>query len=108
MEGRKSWWDLFLQESENDTSPPLKAMTYEDGKLNLKIPHEITNKMVENGQLSLVGKLLGTRPNIDAIRKWAKFRWKVKGSMDIITMPNNYMMFIFGNEEYKDYILISQ
>ena len=99
------WRDLFTQEAKLASGPPLCATMENDGKLKLKIPKAITDQTADRGRLSLVGKVHGARPNIDDVRKWARFKWKIKGSLNIIAMANDYFLFVFSNEEDRDSIL---
>lgn len=85
--------------------PPLEATVKENGSLYMKIPCKIMDQIVERGKLSLVGKLQGVRLNIDLVQRWEKFKWRLRGNMDIISMLNDYMMFIFSYAEDRDFVL---
>lgn len=107
MERQKPWRELFSREEKINTRPPLQATWDLNGKLHLKVPRIVTNQIVKRGRLSLIGKVEGARPNIDDVRKWTKLKWKLKGSLDIIALPNDYLLFVFRNEEDQNDILSS-
>lgn len=73
----------------------------------MKFPHSIIDQTTKRGRLSLIDKVQGVRPNIDDIRRWEKLKWKLRGILDIISLPNDYMLFIFGNKEDQNEILSS-
>lgn len=66
---------------------------------------KITNQIVERGHFNLVGKLHGVRPNIDLILKGVKLHWNRKGNIEIIALPNDYMIFLFNTMKDRDYVL---
>lgn len=80
-----------------DIDPPLQAMVSQDEKLKLKISCVIRDQKTRRGRLSLIKKIHEARPNIDDIRRWAKFKWKLQGNLYMIALPNNYMLFVFNN-----------
>ncbi|XP_059066415.1 uncharacterized protein LOC131857723 [Cryptomeria japonica] len=49
--------------------------------------------------LSLVGKFMGPRPNIDLVRDFAKKKWCLKGQIEITAMPKGFFSFAFSCEE---------
>ncbi|XP_059071415.1 uncharacterized protein LOC131866220 [Cryptomeria japonica] len=49
--------------------------------------------------LSLVRKFMGTRPNTDVVRSFAKRRWHLKGQIEITAMAKGFFSFVFSCEE---------
>lgn len=108
MQKQKPWREHFSQDAKVDTRPPTTGYDRErDGKLKLRIPQEVTNQTMARGHSILIGKVQGARSNIDDFRRWTKFKWKFRGSLDIIALPNDYVLFIFGTEEGRNEILSS-
>lgn len=85
--------------------PPLQATMKRDGKLKLKIPKVVIDQIIDRDKQSLINKVQSMRPNIDDVRKWTKNKWNNKGNMNIIALPNNYLLFVFKNEEDQNTIL---
>lgn len=56
-------------------------------------------KMCLSRKRSLIGKFMGNRPILENIKKWVKSTWRVKGEVMLATLPSNFLMFNFNNEE---------
>lgn len=83
----KRTFDKVLGESLCVLEPPTKLQVV-DGKL--VIPASITSLTMVEGVHNLGGKFLGSRPDMDSIRRWASLRWKPRGTMDIVALPNDF------------------
>lgn len=57
---------------------------------------------MERGRFSLVYKVHDAKSNINSIKNWSKGKWKIKGHVEIISMPNGYLMFNFSNINDRD------
>ncbi|XP_059068499.1 uncharacterized protein LOC131859004 [Cryptomeria japonica] len=49
--------------------------------------------------LSLVGKFMGPRPNIETIRDLSKKKWKLNGQVNIYVMSKGFFVFSFSCEK---------
>lgn len=87
--------------------PSLQATMEKDGKLKIRILKVIRDQTIEKYHLSLFGKVQDERPNIDDVMKWAKYKWKIRGNLNIKTLPNNYLLLVLKNEEDQNAILIT-
>lgn len=69
----------------------------------------VANSVIDHSGLSmdltLIGKILGSWPNIDVVRLYAQNKWILKGQGDIATMPKGFFSFEFSNGEYMSNIL---
>lgn len=74
-------------------------------KLMLRIPKAVIDQMVKRDHLSLVGKVQGARLNIYDVRKWTNYKWKLRESLNIIALLNNYLLFIFRNKKDHNTVL---
>lgn len=61
--------------------------------------------MNRQGSLNLLGKLLGSRPDMNSIERWVMARWKPIISMDLTAMPNAFFMIKLIAIEDKERIL---
>lgn len=73
--------------------------------LELVIMDELMDCFIEH-KLSLFGKFLAFRPNIDQVRRWVDVVWKLKGSVTIIAMTNSLFLFRFVTDEDLIRVLI--
>lgn len=64
------------------------------------IDHDITVMA-----LSLVGKFMGPRPNIDLVRDFSKKKCLLKGQIKIMAMAKGFFSFAFSCEEYFSDVL---
>lgn len=55
--------------------------------------------------LVLVGKFVGARPNIEAVRSWVARKRKGKGQIDVVTMACGFFSFSFACEEDFRFVL---
>ncbi|XP_059068619.1 uncharacterized protein LOC131859103 [Cryptomeria japonica] len=55
--------------------------------------------------MTLVGKFLGPRPNIDIVRAFAKHKWSLKGQVEITTMSKGALSLAFSYKEDMSRVL---
>lgn len=69
------------------------------GSCSISIPDCIVEKNMANLAPVLVGKFIGPRPNIEAVRDSVSRKWKGKGQIDVVAMSNGFFSFSFACEE---------
>lgn len=47
----------------------------------------------------MVSRLHGPHLNFDAIHKWVKLKWKIKGNVEITARFDDYIMLVLENAE---------
>ncbi|XP_059073640.1 uncharacterized protein LOC131874332 [Cryptomeria japonica] len=55
--------------------------------------------------MTLVGNFLGSRPNIDIVRAFAKHKWALKGQVEITTMSKGALSLAFSCKEDMSRVL---
>ncbi|KAH9325872.1 hypothetical protein KI387_006050, partial [Taxus chinensis] len=86
----RAWVDVVKTPPEKNVRPQsacyFKSTKDAEGVTHLQVPDGCLQRALEKTNLALVRKFLGSRPNVDTIRKWAIRRWKPKGDLIITTM----------------------
>lgn len=57
--------------------------------------------------MTMVGKFLGPRPNIDIVREYARKKWALKGKVEITAITKGALSLTFSCEEDMTKILCS-
>ncbi|GLJ21256.1 hypothetical protein SUGI_0390160 [Cryptomeria japonica] len=60
---------------------PVYSQT-EEG-MSLELPDVVLDRIFQNMDNTLVGKLFSLRPTVEMVRKWVNDKWKLKGSVSI-------------------------
>lgn len=55
--------------------------------------------------MTLVGKFLGPRPNIDIVRALSKCKWSLKGQVEITAIPKGALSLTFSCKENMSRVL---
>lgn len=79
---------------------------YQNDRIKILVPKELTEKMVKYWENSLVGRFSGPRPGLDIIRNWIKNKWKTKNPVEVMAMPKGCVLFRFANQEDMIAILL--
>lgn len=69
------------------------------------IPNALTMRTKISRHNALIGKFMGSKPSFGAILSWTRFKWKLKGSVELIALPCDCIMFNFNQEEDLMWVL---
>lgn len=72
----------------------------------IKLPNNLMDKIISSLHLVIVGHFFSFQPSIDMIRRWVKYWWKLKGSVDILAMLRGLFLFKFNTEEDLIFVLL--
>ncbi|GLJ05866.1 hypothetical protein SUGI_0026910 [Cryptomeria japonica] len=100
-----SWKNALLGSTNSTLEAALAKFTQTEEGTEIKLLDNLMDKIVSSLHLAIIGRFFSFRPSIDMIRRWAKSRWNIKGSMDISAMSGGLFMFKFNNEEDLIYVL---
>lgn len=77
----RNWSSLFgIKPVGKFYFPPVKNISsFEQGMITLEIPDQIIDRNISRMDLTLVGRFLGTRPNIEVVRAFFRRKWALKG-----------------------------
>ncbi|GLJ26320.1 hypothetical protein SUGI_0506250 [Cryptomeria japonica] len=92
------WVGLFgVKPTEKSSFPPVSITCDKaSGKVALSIPDHVIDHDVDVMALTLVGKFIGPRPNIYSVRVFVSQRWKIKGQVEVLTLPQSFFSFAFS------------
>ena len=68
---------------------------------SIEIPYQIIDKNISCMDLTLIGRILGSRRNIEVVRTYVSKKWKLKGQVDITAMAKGCLSLSFSCEEDK-------
>ncbi|XP_057842939.2 uncharacterized protein LOC131052042 [Cryptomeria japonica] len=71
----------------------------EKGRFDIEVTDPVIEHNINLMALTLVGKNLGPRPNIDIVRVFAKCKWALKGQVEVTTMSKGALSMSFSCEE---------
>lgn len=103
---KSSWKSALLGSTNSTLEVALAKFTQMEEGTEIKLPDNLMDKnhlFPSPGDCWLFLLLLTI---IDMIRRWAKSRWKLKGSVDITTMLGGLFLFKFNAEEDLSYVLL--
>lgn len=105
-ESRK-WSSLFgTKPSGKSSLPPVKNISDpSDGKFAIFIPDLVLSYNINSMSNSLVDKFMGSGPNIKVVKAYVKWKWTLKGNIEISALPKGLLSFTFSCEEDKLRIL---
>ena len=95
--GSTKWSSLFeVKPSGKSSFPPVKTLPEtEKGSCAIAIPDEIVDHSIRSMASTLIGKILGPRPNIDDVKTFIKKKWALKGQVSVMAMAKGFMSFDF-------------
>ncbi|GLJ54296.1 hypothetical protein SUGI_1164830 [Cryptomeria japonica] len=102
---KSSWKNTLLGSTNSTLEAALAKFTQTEEGTEIKLPENLMDKIISSLHLEIIGQFFSFRPSIDMIRKWAKSRWKIKGSVDISAMVGGLFLFKFNTEEDLIYVL---
>lgn len=79
---------------------PLKVV---NGKI--QIPSSLLKLSLARGAFNLLAKILGPRPDLDTMFRWAKSCWAPTGQMDLIPLSHDFFLVKLRSEGDKNKIL---
>lgn len=80
--------------------PNIKVISgSESSPIAILVPDELVDHNIAAMASTLVGKFIGTRPNIDSVRMFTKKRWSLKGQVSVTAMAKGFMAFEFSFQE---------
>ena len=77
----------------------------EKGTYAISILDKLVDHSIKSMTLTLVGKFLGPRPNIDNVRSFIKKKCALKGQVSIMAMAKGFLSFYFSCMEDLSIIL---
>ncbi|XP_059077019.1 uncharacterized protein LOC131876200 [Cryptomeria japonica] len=94
----RSWTSLFEVKPSGkfSLSPVHNISNAEKGRFSIEILDTVIDHNINLMAMTLVGKFLGPRPNIDIVRAFAKCKWSFKGQVEITTMPKGALTLAFS------------
>lgn len=103
----KKWSSLFgTRPSGKSSLPPIKnILDPSSGKFAISIPDLVLDHNINSMSKFLVGKFMGSRPNIEVVRVYVKRKWALKGNVEISALPKSLLSFTFSCKEDKLRIL---
>lgn len=67
----------------------------------MNIKYYSLNRSLNKMENALVGKFMGSHPNISCLHEWVVVRWAIKGSVLVSVLPNGTFCFsLFPNEDF--------
>lgn len=91
-----SWTSLFgVKLSGNYSLLGVHNISEPEKGRSIKVLDPMIEHNINLMALTLVGKILGPRPNIDVVRVFAKRKWALKGQMEITTMSTGALSMFF-------------
>ena len=104
---KKRWASLFgVKPSGKSSFPLVKVISNLDrGSFSIAIPDKIVDYSIASMASTLVGKFVGQRPNIDAVRDFARKKWHLKGQVSITAMAKGFLAFDFTCKEDMSFVL---
>lgn len=109
-EDQRKWSSLFRRKPARKSSfPPVTSKSFwEKGEFQIFIPDLIVDFSILTMDCTLVGKFMGVRPDIDALRNMIKRKWNIRGQVDITHMMNGFFSFVFNCKEGLNMVLCSE
>ncbi|XP_059070730.1 uncharacterized protein LOC131860351 [Cryptomeria japonica] len=103
----RKWSTLFGTRPTGKSSLPLVKNISDPncGKFAISIPNLVVDHNISNMSNSLVGKFMGPRPNIEVVRAYVKWKWALKGNVEVSALPKGLLTFAFSCDEDKIRIL---
>ncbi|KAH9298760.1 hypothetical protein KI387_030442, partial [Taxus chinensis] len=92
-------WSKVVDASTSAHGAEKLSPSLSEGSFSLRIPTHITEAAAASRDLSLVGTLMGPRPPLEDIKKWARLKWQPCGALEIAAMPNGFILFSFSLKE---------
>ncbi|XP_057870798.2 uncharacterized protein LOC131077337 [Cryptomeria japonica] len=92
-------WDaLFGVKLTRKSSFPVVSVTCDkvSDKIALSIPNQVIDHNIDVMALILIGKFSGPTPNIDSVRIFDSWRWKIKGQVEVLDVPRGFFSFVFS------------
>lgn len=98
-EGRipKPWNSLFVRQASGKPTGKSSFPFVKDisdnrkGKLAIEIPDLVIDHSISLMTLSLVGKFVGPRPNIEDVRSFVKRKWRMTGQVEVSALPRGFL-----------------
>ena len=80
-------------------------MNLDSGSFSIAIPDEIVDHSIASMASTLVGKFVGLRPNIDAVKDFSRKKWQLKGQVSVTMMAKGFLAFDFTCNEDMSHVL---
>lgn len=99
--GKLPWVSLFgVKPNGKSSFPPVTVSSNtSNASVSITIPDPIVDHNISIMALSLVGKFMGPRPNIETIKEFVRKKWGLKGQVEVVALPKGFFSFSFSCEE---------
>lgn len=64
------------------------------GVFAISVPDKLVDFTVSSLAMTLVGRFVGFRPNIDVVRNFIRRNWVLKGQVDVGASPRGFFPFL--------------
>ncbi|GLJ37521.1 hypothetical protein SUGI_0762440 [Cryptomeria japonica] len=102
---KSSWKNALLGSTKSTPEDVVATFSQMEDKMEIKLPNNLMDIITSSLHLAIVGHFFSFRPSIDMVRRWAKSRWKLKGSLEVSAMLGGLFLFKFNTDEDLIYVL---
>ncbi|GLJ49043.1 hypothetical protein SUGI_1034590 [Cryptomeria japonica] len=102
---KSSWKNTLLGSTKSTPEDVVATFSQTEDGMEIKLPENMMDKITSSLHLAIVGHFFSFRPSIDMVRRWAESCWKLKGSLEVSSMPGGLFLFKFNTDEDLIYVL---